>query len=76
MFVCFSWEITRENDFNDKHDELEFTGLNVVWVVTILEKVFWIGIIQVAVACVIVILGGNFSSGKGPGGSYYRLELA
>ena len=40
MFVCFSWEITRENDFNDKHDELEFTGLNVVWVVTILEKVF------------------------------------
>lgn len=31
MFVCFSWEITRENDFNDKHDELEFTGLNVVF---------------------------------------------
>ena len=48
-----------------KHDEPKFTGLNIVWVGTILDRIFWITIIRVGTFQVRVILGGNF-----PGGSY------
>ena len=60
-----------------KHDEQEFTRLNIVWVGTILDGIFWIaiirvgifwaGIFQVGILLVGVILGGSF-----PGGSYPR----
>ena len=48
-----------------KHDEQEFTGLNIVWVGTILDGIFWIAIIRVGIFWVGifqvgVILGGNF----------------
>ena len=43
-----------------KHDEQEFTGLNIVWVGTILDGIFWIAIIRVGIFQVGVILGGNF----------------
>ena len=32
-----------------KHDEQEFTGLNIVWVGTILDGIFWITIIWVGI---------------------------
>ena len=60
-----------------KHDEQEFTGLNIVWVGTILGRIFWIaiirvgifwvGIFQVGTLQVGVILGGSFPSGSYPG---------
>ena len=59
------------NDLNGKHDEWEFTGLNIVWVGTKLDGIFWIGIILVGSFWVVIILGGNF-----PGGSYPRGELS
>ena len=56
-----------------KHDEQEFTGLNIVWVGTILDGIFWIaiiwvGIFQVGIFLVEVILGGSFPGGNFPGG--------
>ena len=56
-----------------KHDEQEFTGLNIVWVGTILDGIFWIaiirvGILQVEIFLVEVILGGSFPDGNFPGG--------
>ena len=64
-----------------KHDEQEFTGLNIVWVETILDGIFWIAIIrvgffQVGVFQVGVILGGNFPGGDCPGGSYPGWKLS
>ena len=41
--------MTRGNDHNGKHDEWEFTGLNIVWVGIILDPIFWIGITQVGI---------------------------
>ena len=32
-----------------KYDEQEFTGLNIVWVGTILDRIFWIAIIRVGI---------------------------
>ena len=46
-----------------KYDEQEFTGLNIVWVGTILDRIFWIAIIRVGIFWVGVILGGNFPGG-------------
>ena len=54
-----------------KHDEPKFTGLNIVWVGTILDRIFWITIIWVGTFKVGVILGGNF-----PGGSYPEWEFS
>ena len=59
------------NDLNGKHDEWEFTGLNIVWVGTKLDGIFWIGIILMGSFWVVTILGGNLS-----GGSYPRGELS
>ena len=68
-----------------KHDEPECTGLNIVWVGTILDGIFWIAIIRVEILWVGifqveltwvgifwvgVILGRNFPGGNLPGGSY------
>ena len=53
-----------------KHDEQEFTELNIVWVGTILNRIFWIAIIRVGIFQVGVILGGSFSGGNFPDGSY------
>ena len=77
MFVCFKlllpcpqignspWEWS-----NGKHDKQEFTGLNIVWVGTILYGIFWTAIIRVGIFQVGVILGGSFPDGNLPGGSY------
>ena len=46
FYLVVSWEITRGNDLNGKHDEWEFTELNTVWVRTILDGIFWIGVIS------------------------------
>ena len=64
-----------------KHDEQEFTGLNIVWVGTILDGIFWIAIIRVGIFWVRifqvgVILGGSFPSGNFPGGSYPGWEFS
>ena len=64
-----------------KYDEQEFTGLNIVWVGTILDGIFWIAIIRVGIFQVGVILGGSFPGGNFPGGSYpgwefFRWELS
>ena len=53
-----------------KYDEQEFTGLNIVWVGTILDGIFWIAIIWVGIFQVGVILDGSFPGGNFPGGSY------
>ena len=49
----------------------KFTGLNIVWVGTILDRIFWIKIIRVGTFQVGIILGGNF-----PGGSYPEWEFS
>ena len=64
-----------------KHDEQEFTGLNIVWVGTILDGIFWIAIIRVGIFWVGifqvgVILCGNFLGGNAPGGSYPGWEFS
>ena len=53
-----------------KHDEQEFTELNIFLVGTILDRIFWIAIIRVGIFQVRVILGGSFPGGNFPGGSY------
>ena len=63
-----------------KHDEPKFTGLNIVWVGTILDGILWITIIRVGIFQVKVILGENFlrwgfsgwelSGGNHPGGNF------
>ena len=64
-----------------KYDEQEFTGLNIVWVGTILDGIFWIAIIRVGIFWVGifqvgVILGGSFPGGNFPGGSYPGWEFS
>ena len=64
-----------------KHDEQEFTELNIVWVGTILNRIFWIAIIRVGtfwvgIFQVGVILGRNFPGGNCPGGSYPGWEFS
>ena len=74
-----------------KHDEQEFTGLNIVWVGTILDGIFWIAIIRVEILWVGifqvelswvgifqmgVILGGNFLGGIYPGWELSWWELS
>ena len=49
----------RERSYG-KHDEQEFSGLNIVWIGNILDGIFWIAIIRVGIFQVGVILGGNF----------------
>ena len=58
-----------------KNDEQEFTGLNIVWMGTILDGIFWIAIIRVGIFWVgifqvRVILSGSFPGGNYPGGSF------
>ena len=76
MFVCssyfylvVSWEMTRGNNINGKHDEWEFTRLNIVWVGTVLDEILWIGIIRMGFSWMVIILGRNFSGWNCPGGS-------
>ena len=74
--------MTRGNNLNSKHDEWEFTRLNIVWFGTVLDRIFWIGIIgveifrvgiimvgilQVEIVQLGVILSGNFLGGSYPG---------
>ena len=69
-----------------KHDEQEFTGLNIVWVGTILDRIFWIAIIwvgifwvgnfQVGIFLEGVILGVSFPGGSYPGWKFSRWELS
>ena len=49
---------------DSKHDEQEFTGLNIAWMGTILDGIFW------------NFLGGNFSGGSYPGWEFSRWELS
>ena len=65
-----NWKMMGGNDVNDKHDEFEFTGLNIVRVRTILDGFSWIGIIRVGILWVVIIQGGNILVGNCPGGSY------
>ena len=51
------------NNLNGKHDELEFTRLNIVWVGTVLDEIFWMVIFWV-----VIILGANFPGGNCPVG--------
>ena len=70
--------------FYGKHDEQEFTGLNIVWVETILDGLFWIAIIRVGIFQVGIFYElswvgvfqvwifqvGVILSGNFPGGNY------
>ena len=58
-----------------KHEEQKFTDLNIVWVGTILDGMFWIAIIRVGIFQVGVILGGSFQGGSYPGWKFSRWEL-
>ena len=65
--------MTLGNDLNGKHDGWEFSGLNIVWVETILDRIFWIGVIRVGIfrvriVRVGVIRGGNFTRWNDPVG--------
>ena len=60
----------RGNNLNDKHYELELTTLNTVWVGTILDRIFWIGIFRVGVFQVVIILDGDFPGRNCPGGRF------
>ena len=83
-FVCIklllplivSWEMKRGNDLNVRHDEWKLSGLNIVWVGTILDWIFWIWVIRVGIFWVVIILGENFPGGKCPGGSCPRWEFS
>ena len=67
------------NGLIGKDYDQKFTGLNIVWVGTILDRIFWIAIIRMGIFQVGVILGGNFlwcgfsgwelSRGNHPGGN-------
>ena len=83
LYVCvlqatFTLSSDRNNAWewsHGKHDEPEFTGLNIVRVGTTLDGIFWIAIIRVGIFWVEifqvgVILGGDFPGGNCPGGSY------
>ena len=64
--------MTHRNNLNGKHDEWEFTRLNIAWVGTALDAIFWIGIIRVGIfrmgiVRVEVILGGNCPGESYPG---------
>ena len=64
-----------------KHDEQQFTGLNIVWEGTILHGIFWITIIRVwifwvGIFRVGVIMGGNFPGGNCPSGSFRGCEFS
>ena len=76
FYLIVSWENTRGNDLNGKHDEWKFGGLNIVWVGTILDCSFWIGVIREGIFWVVVILGGNFPGGNCLGGSYLWWEFS
>ena len=58
-----------------KYDEQEFTGLNIVWVGTILDGIFWIAIIRVGIFWVGIFQVGVILGGSFPGGSYPGWEL-
>ena len=70
-----SWETTRGNNVNGKHDEWEFSRLNIFWVGTVLDRIFWIGIIRVGIFWVVIIVGGDFSCGSYPGWEFCGQEL-
>ena len=80
IFPHLDWIRTRKNSvfghfsgsdgLNGKHDEWEFTGLNIVWVITILDGLSWIGINWLGISWLVIILGGNFPGGNSPGGSF------
>ena len=59
-----------------KHDEQEFTGMNIVWVGTILDRIFWIAIIRVGIFWVGIFQVGVILGGNCPGGSYPGWELS
>ena len=69
-YLITSCEMPRGNSLNTKHDEWKFSRLNIVWVGTILDWIFWIGVIQAGIVKVGVILGGNFPGGNHPGGIF------
>ena len=58
-----------------KHDEPEFTSLNIVCVGNILDGLFWITIIRVGILWVGFILSGNFAGGSYPGWEFSGWEL-
>ena len=61
----------RGNDLDGKHDEWKFTRLNIVWVETIFDGIFYNQIIWVHIFRVVIILGGNC-----PVGSYSGWEFS
>ena len=74
FYFVVSWEITDGNDLNGEHDQWKFSGLNIVWVGTILDWIFWIGVTRVGIFWVVIILGENFPGGNWPGRSYPGCE--
>ena len=53
-----------------KHDEQEFTGLNIVWVGTILNGIFWIAIIRVGIFWLKIFQVGVILDGSFPGWNF------
>ena len=83
MFVCFKLLLPCPQIGNNvwewsygKHDEQEFTGLNIALVGTILDGVFWIAIIRVGIFWVGIFQVGVIVGGCFPGGSYPGQELS
>ena len=59
-----------------KYDEQEFTGLNIVWVGTILDGIFWIAIILVGIFWVGIFQVGILQVGVILSGSYPGWEFS
>ena len=77
MFVCFKLLLPCPQIENNawewsygKHVEQKFTGLNIFWVGTILDGIFWIAIIRVGIFQVGIFQEGVILGGNSPGGSY------
>ena len=67
--------MTHGNNVNGKHDEWEFIRLNIVWVGTVLDRIFWIRLIWVEIFQMGISLGENFLGGNCLSGGYPGWEL-
>ena len=65
FYITISWEMTRGNDYNGKHDGWECSGLNIVWILYYIRRNFldWSNPGR-------TFLGGNFLGENCPGRSY------
>ena len=68
--------MTRGDNLNGKHYEWGFIRLNITWVGTVLDGIFWIRIIRVGIILVGNFPGRNFSDRSYPGWEFSVWELS